>query len=390
MKIAVLKEQNKLEARVAVTPDSVKKYIKLGLSVSVEKGAGEKSSFTDKAYKDVGATVAATTKAAVDKADIVLSINPITADQLSLLSKGTTLISDMQAFDSAAAIKKYAAAGIQSFAMELMPRITKAQSLDILSSQSNLAGYRAVMEASTIFNRAFPLMMTAAGTVAPAKVLVIGAGVAGLQAIATAKRLGAVVNAFDVRPETKEQVESLGATFVEVDSDESGSTEAGYAKEMSADYKKRQAAKMAEVMTETDICISTALIPGKPAPEIITEKMVKDMPEGSVIIDMAASRGGNCKLTEKDKVVVKHGVHLVGYTDLASRVAGDASNLFARNLFNFVKEMYNTETKKLALDWQDPIFRETCLTYDGKAVNERFGGTPVEPLQTEEKVQKAA
>ncbi|MGB1539821.1 MAG: Re/Si-specific NAD(P)(+) transhydrogenase subunit alpha, partial [Rickettsiales bacterium] len=325
MKIAVLKEQAKGELRVAATPDTVKKFIDAGAKVSVETGAGEGSSIADAAYKDVGASIHKSLAETVKGADVVLAVQGPEGEALATLPKGTHLIAMLNPLGD----KKYSDAlakhGLTAFAMELMPRISRAQAMDVLSSQSNLAGYRAVIDAGAAFGKATPMMMTAAGTVAPAKVLVLGAGVAGLQAIATAKRLGAVVSAFDVRPAVKEQVESLGAKFVEVLSEETegAETAGGYAKEMSEDYKRKQSELIHETCKKMDIVITTALIPGKPAPVLISEEMVKDMKPGSVIVDLAVTAGGNCPLSKADKEVVKGGVKILSYTNVPSRVVVD-------------------------------------------------------------------
>ncbi|WP_142847376.1 Re/Si-specific NAD(P)(+) transhydrogenase subunit alpha [Telmatospirillum sp. J64-1] len=381
MKIAIPKERRPGEARVAASPDTVKKLLGLGFEVVVEKGAGLGSSILDQHYTDAGATIAEDAAATLKDADIVLKVQrPMTAeegnDELALLKSGAILISHLAALQNREQVKAYAQAGVTAFAMELMPRITRAQSMDILSSQANLAGYRAVIEASNAFGRAFPMMMTAAGTVAPARVLVLGAGVAGLQAIATAKRLGAVVYAFDVRPAVKEQVESLGGKFVEVDetATKNAETAGGYAKEMDEDYKRKQSAKIHETLKKTDIAISTALIPGKPAPVLITEEMVKDMKPGSVIVDLAVEAGGNCPLSELDKVVVKHDVTLIGWANMPSRIAVDSSALYAKNLLNFITPLVDKETKALNINWEDEIIKGTCLTREGKVVHAAFAG----------------
>lgn len=279
-------------------------------------------------------------------------------------------------FDNRAALPGWAAKNLSTFALELIPRITRAQTMDVLSSQSNLAGYRAVIEAANAFGRAFPMMMTAAGTVPPARVLVLGAGVAGLQAIATARRLGAIVSAFDVRAAAKEQVQSLGATFVEVEGAENAETSGGYAKEVSEDFKMRQQAKIHETLKKSDIAIATALIPGKPAPVLITEAMVKDMKPGSVIVDLAVERGGNCPLSEAGKVVQKHGVTLIGHDNMPSRIAVDASALYARNVFSFLSLLINKDKKdELHINVEDEIIKGTLLTHQGQVVHPQFTTT---------------
>jgi NAD(P) transhydrogenase subunit alpha len=376
MRIAVPKERRADEARVAASLDTVKKYTAMGFSVTVEKGAGEGASISDAAYVEAGAEIATTAKATLKDADIVLKVQrPMTAaegtDEIALFKKGAVLISHLAALANKGEAELYAKAGITAFALEMLPRISRAQSMDILSSQSNLAGYKSVLDAASVYGRVFPMMMTAAGTVPPAKVLVLGAGVAGLQAIATARRLGAVVSAFDVRPAVKEQVESLGAKFVMVDEEaaKDAETAGGYAKEMSADYQRKQSEKIHETLKKTDIAISTALIPGKPAPVLITEAMVKDMRKGSVIVDLAVEAGGNCPLSELGKVVEKHGVFLVGYNNVPARLAADASQLYAKNVLNFLTLSYDNESKGLTVNWDDEIIKGTALCHDGKVVH---------------------
>ncbi|OIR10072.1 NAD(P) transhydrogenase subunit alpha part 1 [mine drainage metagenome] len=375
MKIAIPKERRADEARVAASPDTVKKYVGMGFEVVVESGAGEGASLADASFVEAGATIAADAAATLGDADIVLKVaRPLTAaeglDEVALMKSGAILISHLAALQNREQAESYAKAGVTAFALEMLPRISRAQNMDILSSQSNLAGYKSVLDAAAVYGRAFPMMMTAAGTVPPARVLVLGAGVAGLQAIATAKRLGAVVFAFDVRPAVKEQVESLGGKFVEVEAPvESAETSGGYAKEMSDDYKRRQADRIAEVLKKTDIAISTALIPGKPAPVLITEEMVKGMRKGSVIVDLAVEAGGNCPLSEFGKVVEKHGVTLVGHANVPSRLAADASLLFAKNLLNFLTLSYDKEAKGLKINWDDEIIKGTALTRDGQVIH---------------------
>jgi len=392
MKIAIPKELCACEKRVATAPDTVKKLIALGAEVIIETKAGEKASFTDDAYKEAGAKIAKTTKDLYSKADIVFCVRSPEEDQLKNIKKGTVLIGMLAPYDAPEMIKKYASIGIEAFSMELVPRITRAQSMDVLSSQSNLAGYKAVLDAADQYGSAFPLMMTAAGTVPPAKVFVMGAGVAGLQAIATAKRLGAVVSATDVRPVAKEQVESLGGSFVMVESEETkeAETSGGYAKEMSKDYQKKQAKLVAETIAKQDVVITTALIPGRPAPLLITKEMVKTMKPGSVIVDLAAERGGNCELTELDKVVEAHGVKIVGYKNFPARIAADASSLYARNLLNFLTPLVNKESGKLAIDWDDEIIKGCGLTHNGKIVHEGFGVKKKAPAKKTTVKKKAA
>ncbi|MGE5547522.1 MAG: Re/Si-specific NAD(P)(+) transhydrogenase subunit alpha [Solirubrobacterales bacterium] len=375
MKIAVPKERRAGEARVAASPDTVKKYVQMGFDVVVETGAGEGASIADQLYQDAGATIAPDAKAAFD-ADVVLKVQRPTDDEVAMLKEGSTLIASLSALTNKDLVQKLAGRKVTAFAMELVPRITRAQSMDILSSQANLAGYKAVLDAAYEFTRGIPMMMTAAGTIAPARFLILGAGVAGLQAIATAKRMGGVVYAFDVRPAVKEQVESLGGKFVEVDPEatKDAETSGGYAKEMSEDYKRKQADKIAETLRKTDIAICTALIPGKPAPVLITEEMVKGMRPGSVIVDLAVEAGGNCPLSELDKVVVKHGVTLVGYGNVPARLAVDASALFAKNLLNFITPLVDKETKSLKFNWDDEILKGSCVTRDGQIVHPGLAG----------------
>ena len=377
MKIAIPKERRDNEPRVAASPDVVKKLIGLGFQVVVERGAGAGASFTDKAFEDVGASIAATADAAYKAADVVFKIQAPLDGEIAAMKKGTILIASLGALTSPKDVEACAKAGLAAFAMELMPRISRAQSMDILSSQSNLAGYKAVIEAASNFSRAFPMMMTAAGTVPPAKVFVMGVGVAGLQAIATAKRLGAVVTATDVRPATKEQVASLGGKFLEVDpeAEKEAETAGGYAKEMSDDYKKKQAAKVREHIKSQDIVITTALIPGRKAPVLVTEEMVADMKPGAVIVDLAAEAGGNCALTKRGEVVVsKNGVKILGPANLAGQLAQDASALFAKNILNFITPFVKKDTKELAIDWQDELVRGTLVTRDGKVVHPMLAG----------------
>ena len=376
MKIAILKERRPNETRVAGSPETVKKFIALGVDVCVEKGAGAAASITDADYRDAGATIAADAKTALNGTDVILKVQrPMIegekSNELANFRPGQTLVCQMSALSEPEFTAALAASGVTGFALELMPRITRAQSMDILSSQSNLAGYKSVLDAAAEFGRAFPMMMTAAGTVPPARVLIMGVGVAGLQAIATAKRLGAVVSATDVRPATKEQVESLGGTFVAVEDEEfaQAQTEGGYAKEMSDAYKEKQAALIAETITKQDIVICTALIPGRPAPVLVSEDMVKTMKPGSVVVDLAVEAGGNCPLSKRGRVVVKHGVRLVGHDNVPSRVPEDASQLYAKNLLNFITPLVDTDKKALAIDWEDEIVTGTLLTRAGKVVH---------------------
>lgn len=351
MKLSTIINPN--EKRVAITPEVTSKYIKLGFDVVLPKGVGEFAGFMDSEYESAGAIIS---DGKITDVTLYLCVRLVLSENIEL-SKGSYLIAMLSPFQNEEVLKKLYLKGINPCALEKIPRITRAQSMDILSSQANIAGYRAVIEAMAEYCRVIPLMMTAAGTIRPAKVLVIGAGVAGLQAIATAKRMGARVRAFDVRRAAKEQVESLGATFVDVDSDENGETIGGYAREMSEDYKKKQAEKLAEALKTSDIVISTAQIQGKPAPRLITKEMVDSMMSGSVIVDMATETGGNCELSKKDEKVVVNGVTIIGYTDFAARVAYDSSQLFARNVFNFVSLML----KEGKLDTSDEIIQATLI-----------------------------
>ena len=376
MKVAVLKERRADERRVAASPETVRKMKGLGLDVVVESGAGAGASIPDQAFQDAGAVLAPDRAAALSGADVVIAVQRPDVADIPLFKEGAALIGLLAPYADKDQIKAIAERKIQAFSLELVPRITRAQSMDVLSSQSNLAGYRAVLDAAYEFGRAFPMMMTAAGTVPPARVCVIGAGVAGLQAIATAKRLGAIVSAFDVRAAVKEQVQSLGATFIEVDeaASKAAETAGGYAKEMSEEYKQKQAAKLAETLKKTDIVICTALIPGRPAPVIVTEAMVKDMKPGSVIVDLAVEQGGNCPLSEKGKVVEKHGVKLVGHLNVPSRIAVDSSALYARNVLTFLSPLIDKETKALKIDRKDEIVAATLLTEGGAVVHPSFAG----------------
>ena len=381
MQIGIIKERRLDEKRVAATPDTVKKFIAMGLKVNIEKGAGITAAITDHEYEKAGASILDDAQRVLENADIVLKINkPIgpkdkdgsKLDEVKLLKSGSILVSLMEPYKDGDLIGLIAKQNITCFALELIPRITRAQTMDVLSSQSNLAGYKAVIEASTTYGKAFPMMMTAAGTVPPAKCLVMGAGVAGLQAIATARRLGAVVSASDVRPAAKENVESLGAKFIAVEDEEfkQAETSGGYAKEMSDEYKKKQTELIAATVAKQDIIICTALIPGKPAPVLLTPEMVDTMKPGSVIVDLAVEQGGNCPLSEPNKVVDRSGVQIIGCTNLASRVAIDASALFAKNLLNFVTPLINSLENKIEINMQDEIIVGSMITKDGKIVHD--------------------
>ncbi|MGE5157056.1 MAG: Re/Si-specific NAD(P)(+) transhydrogenase subunit alpha [Gemmatimonas sp.] len=371
MKIAVAKEIDPTEPRVAASPDTVKKFKALGLDIAVEPGAGTRSGLPDSEFTAAGATVAAD---AVKDADIVIKVKRPEPSELGQYKRGALVIAIMDPYGNDAALKALAEAGVSAFAMELMPRITRAQVMDVLSSQANLAGYRAVIEAAEAFGRAFPMMMTAAGTVPAAKVFVMGVGVAGLQAIATARRLGAVVTATDVRPAVKEQVESLGAKFVAVEDEEfkQAETAGGYAKEMSKEYQAKQAALTAEHIKKQDVVITTALIPGRPAPRLVSLDMVKTMKPGSVLVDLAVERGGNVEGVRSGETVEIDGIKIVGFPNLAGRVATSASSLYARNLLSFIETLVDKQTKALAVNWDDELVKATALTRDGKIIHPNF------------------
>jgi NAD(P) transhydrogenase subunit alpha len=376
MKLAILKERLGGETRVAASPDTVKKFKGLGLDVTVEAGAGAAARVSDADFLAAGASIAPDAAAALSGADIVLCVRAPGADAIAQMKKGAVLAALLAPYTDKDTPAKLAAQGVDGFAMEFIPRISRAQAMDVLSSQANLAGYKAVIDAAAQFGRAMPMMMTAAGTIAPARVLVMGVGVAGLQAIATARRLGAIVSATDVRPATKEQVESLGATFVAVMDDEfkNAQTAAGYAKPMSAEYQAKQAALTAETIKKQDIVITTALIPGRAAPVLVTEEMIKTMKPGSVIVDLAAEQGGNTPLTKAGEVYEVHGVTIMGYTNLPGRLAVDASSLYARNLFNFISLIVDKKTGALALNWDDEIVKGAGLTRDGAVVHPMLKG----------------
>jgi len=378
MRIAVAREVDPAEPRVAATPDTVRKLTALGAEVTVQTGAGVKSGVLDTDYAAAGATVSAN---AIDGADIVLKVRRPGEAEAAGYKKGALVIAIMDPYGNEAALGTLAKAGVTAFAMELMPRITRAQAMDVLSSQANLAGYRAVIDGAADYGRALPMMITAAGTVPATKVFVMGAGVAGLQAIATARRLGAIVTATDVRPAAKEQVESLGAKFVAVEDEEfkQAETAAGYAKEMSKEYQEKQAALVAEHIKKQDIVITTALIPGRPAPLLISAAMVQSMRPGSVIVDLAVERGGNVEGVKPDQVTDINGVKIVGYRNVPGRLAASASSLYARNLLNFVELLVDKETKALAVNWDDEIVKATALTRDGAVIHPNFQPKPSNP-----------
>ena len=384
MKIAIIKERRAHERRVAATPDTVKHMVGMGLEPIVESGAGESAYFADAAYQTAGATVAGSAAAALAEAEIVLKVQrPLvggaeSSDELCLIRRGAALVGLLAPLQNRAEVEAYAAAGIAAFAIELIPRITRAQTMDALSSQANLAGYRAVLDAAAEFGRALPMMMTAAGTIRAARVLVMGAGVAGLQAIATARRLGAIVSATDVRAAAKEQVESLGATFIAVDEEamRNAETESGYAREMGEDFQRRQRERIAEALRRTDIVICTALIPGRPAPLLLTDDMVAGMTAGSVVVDLAVEAGGNVSGSRPGEIVTTaNGIKIVGHLNMPSRVAVDASQLYARNLLAFLPLIVDNE-KRLQIDTADEIVKAALLTRDGAVVHPALAPHP--------------
>jgi NAD(P) transhydrogenase subunit alpha len=376
MKVAVVKERRAFEHRVAASPDTVKRMVGMGLQVVVEGGAGEGAWFSDAAFAEAGASIAADEATALADADIVLKVQrPLIGgeggiDELALLRRGAVLIGLLQPAQNPADVEAYAGAGIAAFAMELAPRITRAQAMDVLSSQANLAGYKAVVDAAAEFGRAFPMMMTAAGTIKAARILVMGAGVAGLQAIATGRRLGAIVSATDVRAAAKEQVESLGATFITVDeaAARTAETAGGYAREMGEDYQRRQRERITEALKRTDIVICTALIPGRKAPVLLTSAMVAELAAGSVIVDLAVEAGGNVEGSRPEETVLTpNGVKIIGPVNMPSRIAADASQLYARNLLSFLALL--VKDKELNIDPADEIIKTTLLTENGAVVN---------------------
>jgi NAD(P) transhydrogenase subunit alpha len=374
MKIAVAAEIDPGEPRVSATPDTVKKLKALGAEIAVQPGAGVKSGILDADYEQAGATIAAD---AVSGADVVLKVRRPTESELSSYKQGALVIAIMDPYGNDAALQAMAKAGIVAFSMELMPRITRAQVMDVLSSQANLSGYRAVIDAAGEYGRALPMMMTPAGTVPAAKVFIMGVGVAGLQAIATARRMGAIVTATDVRPAVKEQVASLGAKFIAVEDEEfkQAETAGGYAKEMSAEYKAKQAALIADHIKKQDIVVTTALIPGRPAPKLVTADMIKTMKPGSVLVDLAVERGGNVEGAKLGEVVEVGGVKIAGYANVPGRLAASSSALYAKNLYAFLEILIDKKTKALAVNWDDEIVKATALTRDGAVVHPNFAKT---------------
>jgi NAD(P) transhydrogenase subunit alpha len=372
--------EGKDEPRVGITPETVKKLVKAGAKVTVRSGAGLRSHFSDQEYTDAGAVIAKSDADAVADADVVFTVRRPELSLAKAMKKGAALIGMLDPFSDAEGLDVLAKTGVSLFAMELMPRITRAQSMDVLSSQSNLAGYKAVVDAAAAFERALPMMMTAAGTVPAARIFIMGVGVAGLQAIATARRLGAIVTATDVRPAVKEQVASLGAKFVAVEDEEfkQAETAGGYAKEMSEEYKKKQAALVADHVKNQDIVVTTALIPGRPAPKLISKEMIESMRPGSIIVDLAAERGGNTELTKPGEIAEHKGVRIFGLLNLPGQVPVNASNLYARNLQAFIEPFIDKETKALAINWDDELAKGTGIARDGMIVNAmvaaRLGG----------------
>ena len=373
MRLAVLKERAESESRVAATPDTVKKLVGMGLQVAVEAGAGQASSISDADYQAAGAEVAPDAAAALNGAGVVLAVQMPQADMRAHIPQGALLICISNANGDPQLVQALASAGIDAAAMELLPRITRAQSMDVLSSQANLAGYRAVIEGANAFDRGFPMMMTAAGTVPPARVFVIGAGVAGLQGIATARRLGAIVSATDVRPAAKEEIKSLGATYVGVEDEETAAQTGAYAKEMTDAFRQKQAELMATTVAKNDIVICTALVMGRKAPVILTQPMVDSMRPGSVVVDIAAEAGGNCAATVPGQVVTTpNGVKVVGYVNWPSRIPVASSNLYARNLLTFLTTFWDKDAGKPALPESDEIVRGVMLTRGGQVVHAQF------------------
>ena len=375
MRIAVPAEKDPSEHRVAATPETVKRFKALNADVVVESNAGRSAGFLDQAYEAAGAQIAHDSESTLRDADVVLRVRRPSADDLNGMKPGAAVVAVMDPYGHEDAIRSLADKGAATFAMELMPRITRAQVMDVLSSQANIAGYRAVVDAAAEYGRAMPMMMTAAGTVPAAKTFIMGVGVAGLQAIATARRLGGIVTATDVRPATKEQVESLGAKFVAVENDEfrQAETTGGYAKEMSQDYQRQQGELVATHVAKQDIVITTALIPGRPAPKLLTAKMVETMKPGSVIVDLAAERGGNCELTKPGEVyTTDNGVKIVGTLNLAGKVPATASQLYSKNLLAFVETFFDKESKTFQIPWDDELVKATLLTRDGKLVHPNF------------------
>jgi NAD(P) transhydrogenase subunit alpha len=361
MRISSLLENQKVEKRIAITPDIAKKYLSLGFDLALSENYGVHLGINDKEYKDCGVKIIKDNNELINNSDLILQLGLLSDDNLSLLKENQNIIGVFDTYKNKDKLEKFAKNKINFFSLELLPRITRAQSMDILSSQANLAGYKAVIESFSLFEKAIPMMMTAAGTVPAAKILVIGAGVAGLQAIATAKRMGAIVFATDVRISSKEQVESLGGKFLTVEGEENLETEGGYAKEASENFKKKQEELLSETLKKIDIVICTALIPGRKAPVIIKENMINNMQPGSVIYDLAAIQGGNAAFTKVDQIVDKNGIKIVGETNILNKLPVSASSLYAKNLFNFVVNLYDKENKKININLEDEIIEKTLI-----------------------------
>ena len=374
MQISVLTEHDKLETRVALSPDTVKKLVSNGLNVIIQSGCGQQSNYSDQQYENAGATVTRTISDKVLSSDILVSVKRPDDKVLAKLSKSAIVIGQMDPYVNPAEMEEFTKYGHQLFSMELMPRITRAQSMDVLSSQSNLAGYKAVIDSTAEYKKAIPMMMTAAGTIAPAKIFIMGVGVAGLQAIATARRLGGIVTATDVRPATKEQVESLGAKFIAVEDEEfkAAETAAGYAKEMSKEYQEKQTQLVSDHIMNQDIVITTALIPGRRAPILISKKMVETMKEGSVIADLATERGGNVEIAQPGKNVMHNGVTILGTENFARLLPTDASNLYAQNVMKFLDEIIDNEKQQLSINYDDEIIKGILISRGGKLVHPMY------------------
>ncbi len=373
MQISVLTEIDKSETRVALSPDVAKKLVAKGVTIIIESGSGNKSNYSDKQYEEVGAKIIRTINETVLNSDILITVKRPDEKILQKLNKSAIIIGQMDPYVSKD-LDGFVKYGHQFFSMELMPRITRAQSMDVLSSQSNLAGYKAVIDATSEYKKAIPMMMTAAGTIAPAKIFIMGVGVAGLQAIATARRLGGIVTATDVRPATKEQVESLGAKFIAVEDDEfkAAETSAGYAKEMSKEYQEKQSQLIAEHIKNQDIVITTALIPGRKAPILVTKKMLETMKQGSVIADLATERGGNVELSQPGKKTINSGITILGYENFARLLPTDASNLYAQNIFKFLDEILDYENLQLSINYDDEIIKGILIARNGQLVHPMY------------------
>lgn len=385
--IAVIKEAQN-EPRVALSPETAKKFAALGCTLRIESGAGLRSRFADEDYAAAGAIVAASAMEALSGADVLLKVARPSPDEVKALKPGAIVAAIMAPFDDSDGLAALTETGATLFSMEFMPRISRAQSMDVLSSQSNLAGYKAIVDAAALSDQAMPMMMTAAGTVPAVRAFIMGVGVAGLQAIATARRLGCVVTATDVRPATKEQVLSLGGKFIAVENEEfkQAETAGGYAKEMSDDYKKQQADLVAGHVKKQNLIVTTALIPGRPAPKLISAEMVESMSPGAIIVDLAAERGGNCELTKPGEIVEHNGVRIMGKLNLAGELSTNASSLYAKNLLSFLSLMIDKDKKDIAIDWDDEIIQGTLLSRDGKLVHPRLvPASPADPLPPADK-----